>query len=63
MSKSQHLGWDPRSAHPLLQGRVRIIDGQLRDDFARWYLGFPSNDSTPVKAASPHRLNRSHPNV
>ena len=25
---------------------VRVIDGQLRDDFARWYPGFPSNAST-----------------
>ena len=46
MSKSQQMRWDPRSAHLLLQVRVRVIDGQLRDDFARWYPGFPSNDPT-----------------
>ena len=45
MSKQQ-MRWDPRSAHLLLQVRVRVIDGQLRDDFARGYPGFPSNDST-----------------
>jgi hypothetical protein len=29
---------------------VRVIDGQLRDDFARWYPGFPSNaDLAPEK--------------
>ena len=42
MSKSR---WDPRSAHLLLQVRVRVVDGQLHGDFARWYRGFPSNDS------------------
>ena len=46
MSKSQQMRWDPRSAHFLLQVRVRVVDGQLRDDFARWYPAFPSNDST-----------------
>lgn len=43
MSKSQQMRWDPRSAHLLLQVRVRVIDSQLRDDFARWYPGLPSN--------------------
>jgi len=51
MSKSQQMRWDPRSAHLLLQVRVRLIDGQLRDDFARWYPGFPSNASTMSLAA------------
>ncbi|MDM0065009.1 hypothetical protein [Variovorax sp. J31P207] len=51
MSKSQQMRWDPRSAHILLQVRVRVIDGQLRDDFARWYPGFPSNASTMSLAA------------
>jgi hypothetical protein len=51
MSKSQQMRWDPLSAHLLLQVRVRVIDGQLRDDFARWYPGFPSNASTMSLAA------------
>ena len=51
MSKSQQRRWDPRSAHLLLQVRVRVIDGQLRGDFARWYPGFPSNTSTMSLAA------------
>ena len=46
MSKSQQMRWDSRSARLLLQVRVRVIDGQLRDDFAHWYPGFPSNDPT-----------------
>lgn len=45
ISKSQQMRWDPQGAHLLLQVRVRVVDGQLREDFCRWYLGFPSNDS------------------
>jgi len=32
--------------HFLPQVRVRVIDGQLHEDFARRYPGFPSNEST-----------------
>jgi hypothetical protein len=46
ISKSQQMRWDPRSAHLLLQVRVRVVDGQLRNDFAHWYPAFPSNDQT-----------------
>jgi len=45
MSKSQQMRWDPQSAHQLLQVRVRVVDGQLRDDFSNWYPRFPQNDS------------------
>ena len=51
MSKSQHMRWDPKGAHLLLQVRVRVVDGQLRDDFSRWYRGFPSNIATFNEAA------------
>ncbi|MCW2313342.1 hypothetical protein [Rhodoferax antarcticus] len=51
MSKSQQMRWDPKSAHQLLQVRVRVIDGLLRDDFARWYPGFPANGSSMVVVA------------
>jgi hypothetical protein len=46
MSKSQQMRWSPHSAHLLLQVRTRVLDGRLRQDFARWYPGFPANDST-----------------
>jgi hypothetical protein len=46
MSKSQQMRWDPQCAHQLLQVRVRVVDGQLLDDFVRWHPGFPSNDAT-----------------
>ena len=53
MSKAQEMRWDLRSAHLLLQVRVRVrvIDGQRREDFARWYPAFPSNASTMSLAA------------
>jgi hypothetical protein len=50
MSKAQQMRWDPRGARLLLQVRVRVIDGQLRDDFARWYPEFPSIDPTLAAA-------------
>lgn len=46
MSKSQQMRWDPVSAHVLLQVRVRVVDGMLRDDFVRWYENLPSNTDT-----------------
>ena len=51
MSKSQQMRWDPRSAHLLLQVRVRVVDGLLRDDFARWHANFPSNTATFAQMA------------
>jgi len=51
MSKSQQMRWDPRSAHLLLQVRVRVVDGMLRDDFSRWYAHFPSNTATFAQMA------------
>jgi hypothetical protein len=30
---------------PLLQVRTSVLDGRLREDFARWYPGFAANDS------------------
>ncbi|UUZ66152.1 hypothetical protein LP417_34410 (plasmid) [Polaromonas sp. P1-6] len=51
MSKSQQMRWDPKSAHQLLQVRVRVIDGLLREDFSRWHPGFPANASSLAVAA------------
>jgi hypothetical protein len=44
MSKSQQMRWSPEGAHLLLQVRTSVIDGRLRQDFARWYPGFAAND-------------------
>ncbi len=51
MSKSQQMRWDPVSAHLLLQVRVRVVDGMLRNDFPRWYGDFPSNTATFTQVA------------
>ncbi|MCT9010584.1 hypothetical protein [Streptomyces rhizosphaerihabitans] len=40
MVKKQQMRWSPRGAHLLLQVRTRVINGDLADDFARWYPGF-----------------------
>ena len=45
MSKSQQMRWSPQGAHLLIQVRTSVLDGRLRQDFARWHPGFPSNDS------------------
>ena len=49
LAKSQQMRWDPVSAYLLLQVRVRVVEGMLREDFARWYEGFPTNTSTFAK--------------
>jgi hypothetical protein len=51
MSKSQQMRWSPEGAHLLLQVRTSVIDGRLRQDFARWYPGFAANDHEPRRAA------------
>ncbi|MEV2275687.1 ISKra4 family transposase [Nocardiopsis sp. NPDC049922] len=38
--KKQQMRWSPRGAHLLLQVRTRVLNGDLADDFARWYPGF-----------------------
>jgi hypothetical protein len=45
MCKSQQMGWSSESAHLLLQVRINVLDGCLREDFARWYPGLAANDS------------------
>lgn len=46
MSKSQQMRWDPRSAHMLLQVRVRVIDGQLRSCAMTSLAGIPGSRPT-----------------
>ncbi len=45
MSKSQQMRWSPQGAHLLIQVRTSVLDGRLRQDFARWHPGFAANDS------------------
>jgi hypothetical protein len=51
MSKSQQMRWSPQGAHRLLQVRTSVLDGRLREDFARWYPGFTANDSALQECA------------
>jgi hypothetical protein len=48
-----------RDEHLLLQVRIRVIDGGLRQDFERWYPGFTANDATLQLSARPHQIERS----
>jgi hypothetical protein len=40
MVKKQQMRWTPQGAHLLLQLRTRVLNGDLADDFNRWYPGF-----------------------
>jgi len=51
MSKSQQMRWSPQGAHLLLQVRTSVLDGRLREDFARWYPGFAANESALQECA------------
>jgi hypothetical protein len=51
MSKSQQMRWDPLCAHHLLQVRIRVIDGRLRNDFERWYPGIAANEPSSARVA------------
>jgi hypothetical protein len=37
--KKQQMRWGERGAHLLLQGRTQVLNGDLRQWFARWYPG------------------------
>ena len=44
MSKSQQMRWSPAGAHALLQVRAELVDGKLREAFARWYPAFATHN-------------------
>ncbi len=39
MVKKQQMRWTPKGAHLLLQVRTRVLDGDWRATFERWYPG------------------------
>ena len=52
MVKKQQMRWTPPGAHWLLQVRTRVLNGDLRATFERWYPGLkPGIDSTRDAAA------------
>ena len=38
--KKQQMRWTPRGAHLLLQIRTHVLNGELAEQFRRWYPGF-----------------------
>jgi hypothetical protein len=54
MVKKQQMQWTPRGAHPLLQMRTRVFNGDLEDVFRLHYASFrPPHDASLSEAACP----------
>jgi hypothetical protein len=51
MVKKQAMRWTPKGAHLLLQVRSRVLNGDLADDFRRWYPGFAHRSESTQLAA------------
>jgi hypothetical protein len=51
MVKKQQMRWSPCGAHLLLQVRTRVLNGDLADDFHRWYPAFTPAADVPEQAA------------
>jgi len=45
MVKQQQMRWTHKGAHLLLQVRTRVLDGDWRDIFERWYPGLVAQAS------------------
>ena len=51
MVKQQQMHWTERGAHLLLQVRVQVMNGDLRQTFGRWYPGMNmAAESLPLVA-------------
>ena len=49
MVKQQQMHWTERGAHLLLQVRARVLNGDLRSAFGRWYPGMKARGEGPVR--------------
>jgi len=49
--KQQQMKWSPRGAHLLLQMRTRLLNGELRQTFQRWYPRMQNEEVALKKAA------------
>jgi hypothetical protein len=47
----QQMRWSQKGAHPLLQIRTRVLNGELRGEFNRWYPGFDNQEEAHQLAA------------
>jgi hypothetical protein len=51
MVKKQQMRWSQRGAHLLLQIRTRVLNGELREEFKKWYPNFDQSDEELPMAA------------
>jgi hypothetical protein len=49
--EQQQMKWSPRGAHLLLQMRTRLLNGELRQTFQRWYPRMQNEEVALKKAA------------
>jgi DNA-directed RNA polymerase subunit RPC12/RpoP len=51
MVKKQQMRWSQKGAHLLLQIRTRVLNGELRDEFRKWYQNFDNQkEGLPLAA-------------
>ena len=50
--KKQQMRWTQRGAHLLLQTRVQVLNGDLRNSFCRWFPTMKSDETNSIKAAA-----------
>jgi len=50
--KKQQMRWTQRGAHLLLQTRVQVLNGDLRETFCRWFAGMKSDAQEALKTAA-----------
>ncbi len=51
MVKKQQMRWSQQGAHLLLQVRTRVLNGERRDEFRKWYPSFDQGDEELPLAA------------
>jgi hypothetical protein len=49
--KKQQMRWSQKGAHLLLQIRTRVLNGELRDEFKKWYPNFDNQEEELPLAA------------
>jgi hypothetical protein len=52
MVKKQQMRWTPPGAHLLLQVRTRVLNGELAEDFRRWYPDFTARRAESQELAA-----------
>ena len=49
--KKQQMKWTKRGAHLFLQVHTKVLNGELRDMFCRWYPGMQTGEVPAQRAA------------